>query len=334
MNEIMYIENPTNRESLVSIIIPTYNRSAYLKDAIESVVQQTYQNIEIIVSDDYSTESPQATVESFKDKRIRFRRNTTNLGVALNVTKALKEVQGKYIAYLNDDDIWNKDFLEKLVPHLDFHQDVVLAFCDHYIIDSDGKINYPDTEKNTAHWKRNQLKEGIYKPFWEIGLIHKAVFAASSTVIRKDAVEWDQLHEAGVFWDYYISYLACCSGLGAYYCPERLTQYRVHDQSETMLSGSRNVQAKLRKAKAGIFCYDRFMRDERLKQFKPYFAQQWAHANTTMAIALLRAGQIAEARPYLLRALSQQKFNLRTLAALTLSFTPQPLARKLLSSSK
>jgi glycosyltransferase involved in cell wall biosynthesis len=325
---------PTNQEPLVSVIIPTYNRSSYLKDAIESVIQQTYQNIEIIVSDDWSTESPQAIVESFKDLRIRFRRNTTNLGVGLNVTKAVKEARGKYVASLNDDDMWNKDFLEKLVPHLDANPDVVLAFCDHYIIDSDGTINYPDTEKNTQRWKRDQLKEGIYRPFWEIGLIHKAVFAASSTVIRKDAVEWDELHEAGVFWDYYLSYLACCSGLGAYYCPERLSQYRVHDKSETMISGSRNVQAKLRKAKAGIFCYDRFMKDERLKQFKPYFAQQWAHENTTMAIGLLRAGHIVEARPYLLRALNQQKFNLRTIAALTWSFTPQPLVHRFLSSSK
>jgi hypothetical protein len=101
-----------------------------------------------------------------------------------------------------------------------------------------------------------------------------------------------------------------------------------------MISGSRNVQAKLRKAKAGIFCYDRFMKDERLKQFKPYFAQQWAHENTTMAIGLLRAGHIVEARPYLLRALNQQKFNLRTIAALTWSFTPQPLVHRFLSSSK
>lgn len=325
---------PTTQKSLVSVIIPTYNRPSYLKSAIESAVQQIYQNIEIIVSDNCSPESPQAIVESFKDRRIRFRRNTTNLGVALNVTKAVQEVKGKYVASLNDDDIWNKDFLEKLVPHLDANPDLVLAFCDHYIIDADGTINYPDTKKNTQHWKRDRLQEGIYQPFWEIALVHKAVFAASSTVIRKDAVEWDELHEAGVFWDYYLSYLACCSGLGAYYCPERLTQYRVHDQSETMSSASGNVEAKLRKAKAGIFCYDRFMKDERLKQFKPYFAQEWAHENTTMAIGLLRAGQIAEARPYLLCALRQQKFNLRTIAALTWSFTPQQLVHRFLRKSK
>lgn len=329
----MYV-NSNAQEALVSVIIPTYNRPSYLKAAIESAVKQTYQNIEIIVSDDCSTESPQEIVESFQDSRIRFRRNSKNLGNGPNITNAFKEAQGKYVASLNDDDMWNQTFLERLVPHLEANSDLTLAFCDHYIIDADGRINYSETEENTQRWKRDQLKEGVYKPFCEIGLVHQAVFAASAAVIRKNAIEWDKLHEAGVFWDYYISYLACCSGGGAYYYPERLSQYRVHGQSETMISGSLNLQAKIRKAKAGMFCYGRFMEDDRLQEFRPYFKQQWAQANTTLGIALLRAGQATEARPYILRAFSQQKFNLRNIAALTLSFTPQPLARRFLNISK
>jgi hypothetical protein len=83
-----------------------------------------------------------------------------------------------------------------------------------------------------------------------------------------------------------------------------------------------------------MFCYQVFMEDVRLQQFKTYFQQKWLEANTTLGIGLLRSEQIAAARPYFWQALNQQKFNVRTLAALTLSFTPQVLASKLMKIPK
>jgi glycosyltransferase involved in cell wall biosynthesis len=329
------MQSQTDRQnSLVSIIIPTYNRPHYLKEALASAVRQTYRNIEIIVSDDCSPESPQAIVESFGDSRIRFRRNTNNLGIALNVIAAFKEAKGKYVASLNDDDIWNENFLEKLVGHLEANPDLVLAFSDHYIMDSEGIIDYTATEENSRRWQRDQLKEGIYQPFYEIGLVHKAVACAVATVMRKDAIEWERFQpQMGPFWDLYLTYLACRNGGAAYYCAERLSQYRVHSQSESMISGSVNAIAKIRASKAGIFCYRQFMEDENLQEFQNYFREKWLEAHTSLSIGLLRIEKKAEARPYLLNVLKQQKFNLRTLAALVISFIPNQLARKLLTTS-
>ena len=119
------------QEPLVSVIIPTYNRLSYLKQAITSAIGQKYQNIEIIVSDDCSPESPQAMVESFQDSRIRFYRNEKNLGICLNVINAFKQAKGKYVASLNDDDMWNEDFLTILVPPLEANSDLVLSFSDY-----------------------------------------------------------------------------------------------------------------------------------------------------------------------------------------------------------
>lgn len=314
---------------LVSVIIPTYNRPNYLIQAIASAVQQTYKNIEIIVSDDCSTESPAKTIESFQDSRIRFRRNANNLGISRNVIAAFKEARGKYVASLNDDDIWNENFLEKLVPHLDANPDLVIAFSDHYIMDSDGKIDYAATEENTQRWKRDQLKEGVYQPFYEIALVHQAVPSALATVIRKDAIEWnDFLPEMGSYWDLYLTYLACRNGGGAYYCPERLSRYRVHFQSETFANGDMGIQSKIRAGKAGIYCYRQFMEDEQLQEFKSYFREKWLQAHTTLAIGLLLVKQPAKARPYLLHTLTKQKLNLRTIVALILSFIPVSLTRK------
>ena len=149
--------NINSSEPLVSVIIPTYNRLEYLKQAISSAVQQTYQNLEIIVSDNCSFENPQALVESFQDSRIKFWRHKENIGMLANQFHGFKIAQGKYVASLHDDDIWNEDFLSKLVPNLEANPHLILAFCYQYIIDSDSKINVAATENNTRSYKRDQI---------------------------------------------------------------------------------------------------------------------------------------------------------------------------------
>jgi glycosyltransferase involved in cell wall biosynthesis len=317
------------REPLVSVIIPTYNRPEYLKKAIASAVGQTYRHLEIIVSDDCSSESPQAIIDSFQDPRLRLRRNPQNLGIALNVTSAFKAATGKYVASLNDDDLWNEDYLAKLVPYLEAHSDLTLAFCDHYVIDSEDKIDYLKTEENTRYWKRSRLKEGVYKPFYRMSVVDQSVFIALAAVIRREAIDWDSIPpEVGLFWDLYLAYLVCRSGGGAYYYPERLTRYRIHPQSETQISGKKNVQAKIRTGKAGIFCYEQFIADEQLQEFRSYFRYKLSQSHTTLGIGLMRAGQIAAARPHFWQAI-QYQLNLRTIAALTLSFTPGSIVKLL-----
>ena len=320
--------NTGTQAALVSVIIPTYNRPVYLKQAIKSAVDQTYRNIEIIVSDNCSPENPQAIVEVFQDSRIQFWRNATNLGAFTNTMNAFKKARGKYVANLGDDDIWEEDFLEKLVHHLEANPDLAIAFCDHYIMDENGTINYPATENCSQLNNRTQLKEGVYQPFCKLSIVDGAVSPGAAAVIRKDVVEWDKIPpEVGVAWDMYMNYLCCRSGLGAYYCPERLTRYREHSQSDTMFYAKKDVKKNVAKAKMLIFCYERFMEDERLQELKPYFKQKLAHATTTLGIALLRGEQVTEARPYFWSALSQN-LNLRAIAALVLSFAPQSLASR------
>ncbi|MEH2173429.1 glycosyltransferase family 2 protein [Nostoc sp.] len=323
------------QQPLVSIVIPTYNRPDYLKQAIASAIKQTYQNIEIIISDNCSSENPQALVASFGDSRIRFWRHQQNVGMLANQQHGFNMAQGKYVASLHDDDIWNEDFLAKLVPPLEANSDLILAFCDQYIIDANGIINHTGTEENTRAYKRDKLAKGIYKPFSKIGLVDKSIPTAASCVIRNNLVDWYSIpSEVAGMWDLYLTYLFCISGYGAYYYPERLTRYRAHEQTDTMLSGSRDVQAKIRKAKSEMFCYQVFIEDPRLQEFRTHFQQKWLEANTTLGIGLLRSEQIAAARPYFWQALNQQKFNVRTMAALSLSFTPRFLTSKLIGISK
>ncbi|AHJ29380.1 glycosyltransferase family 2 protein [Nodularia spumigena CS-584] len=318
-------------QPLVSVIIPTYNRPEYLHQAIASAVKQTYQNIEIIVSDNCSPESPQEIVESFGDPRIRFWRQPQNVGMIANQMYGFKMATGKYVASLHDDDMWNQDFLAKLVPPLEANSDLILAFCDQYIIDNNNKIQKEKTEVNTRSYKRDQLAPGVHQPFAKIGLIDKSIATAAACVIRNHTIDWDSIpSEVGGMWDLYLTYLCCISGHSVYYHPEKLTLYREHEQTDTNQSGSRNVQAKIRKAKSEIFCYKIFREDPNIAEFKTHFQKKMLESHTTLGIGLLRNKQTELGRCYLWQALREQKFNLRTIVALILSFTPKMLSNQLL----
>ncbi|MFM7366009.1 MAG: glycosyltransferase family 2 protein [Cuspidothrix sp.] len=319
---------------LVSIIIPTYNRIGYLQEAITSAIQQTYQNIEIIVCDNCSSENPQSLIESFKDPRIKFHRHSENIGMLGNQFYGFKIATGKYVATLHDDDMWNEDFLAKLVPHLEGNPHVVLAFCDQYIIDRNSKINMAATEQNTRSYKRDQIREGIHENFTKMGLVDKSIPTAAACIIRNGVINWHTIPaQVGGMWDLYLTYVCCVSGYGVYYVPEKLTKYREHEQTDTMLSGRRSIQGKIAKAKSEIFCYQIFMEDKNLQEFYQDFKKLWLTANTTLGIGLLLDQQIAAARPYFWKTLQEQKFNFRTLLALTLSFIPPIITRKILKAA-
>lgn len=90
---------------LVSIIIPTYNRSQYLKKAINSVLKQTYENIEVLIIDDNSYDDTISIIKNFNDKRICYYKNVKNNGPAYCRNKGIAFSKGKYLNFLDDDDI-------------------------------------------------------------------------------------------------------------------------------------------------------------------------------------------------------------------------------------
>ncbi|HEC77248.1 MAG TPA: glycosyltransferase family 2 protein [Thermoplasmatales archaeon] len=100
----------------VSVIIPTYNRSKYLKRAIQSVLEQSHNDIEIIVIDDASTDDTEKIVQSFNDSRIIYMRNDERKGANFCRNAGLKIASGNYIAFLDDDDYYcDKDKLRKQI---------------------------------------------------------------------------------------------------------------------------------------------------------------------------------------------------------------------------
>ena len=102
-------------KELVSIIMPSYNTAKYIKETIESVINQTYTNWELLIVDDCSTDNTDEIVKEFRDERIKYYKNGKNSGAAISRNKALKEAKGKWIAFLDSDDLWEKEKLEKQI---------------------------------------------------------------------------------------------------------------------------------------------------------------------------------------------------------------------------
>jgi len=102
-------------DELVSIITPTYNCGKYIAETIESVIKQTYKNWEMIIVDDCSTDNTKEIVEKFSsnDNRIKYYLLEKNYGAAIARTKAMGLAVGKYMAFLDADDLWMKDKLER-----------------------------------------------------------------------------------------------------------------------------------------------------------------------------------------------------------------------------
>ena len=122
-------------ESLVSVIIPTYNRADYLKLALKSVIEQTYKNIEVIVVDDGSTDHTAEVIASFNNSRIKyFYQENTGLPAA-GRNLGLRECSGAYIAFLDSDDMWHPEKLEKQVRYLCEHPQYYLVYSNAWIID-------------------------------------------------------------------------------------------------------------------------------------------------------------------------------------------------------
>ena len=141
----------------ISIIIPTYNRAALLKETLESVLAQTYTDYEIIIIDDGSTDHTEETVQAFlTDDRIRYIKQP-NAGVSVARNHGIFEARGEWIAFLDSDDLWFPDKLEKQMAFLAEHPTAGAVCCPAYAY-QDGQIQKNEegmmirlhTERNTS----------------------------------------------------------------------------------------------------------------------------------------------------------------------------------------
>ncbi len=123
---------------IVSIIMPSYNCGRVVRETIESVFAQTYTNWELLFVDDCSTDDTESIVMSFNDPRIHFFKNEKNSGAAVSRNLALREAKGRWIAFLDSDDLWKPEKLEHQIRFME-ENDYHFSYTGRDFIDEDSR---------------------------------------------------------------------------------------------------------------------------------------------------------------------------------------------------
>lgn len=160
---------------LVSIIMPTYNREKVIKRSIISVLNQTFDNFELIIVDDCSSDNTEEIIKSFNDNRIKYIKHKKNLGANVARNTGILNSKGYYIAFQDSDDEWMANKLEKQINILEKNNNIDFVFTGFYLFDNNKKYYIPENEI--------VIKENSLFP-----KILKGNFITTSTVVLKKEI--------------------------------------------------------------------------------------------------------------------------------------------------
>ena len=132
----------TRRDVMVSVILPTYNRAELLPRSIQSVLNQTHDDFELIVVDDGSEDDTASVIKRFSDERIRYLKLSRNVGVSRAQNAGLAEARGAYLAFQGSDDEWHNEKLERQRHALESHPEATVAYSDINRVCADGRVLY------------------------------------------------------------------------------------------------------------------------------------------------------------------------------------------------
>lgn len=218
---------------LVTIAIPTFSRVHYLKEAVESALSQTYENIEVIIGDDGQAQSIQVWSEGIasREPKIRYQRNESNLGLAGNWNALADAARGEFLVIIGDDDRLLPDSVSKLVDAI--LPDRSAAFSNLHLIDSDGNRMETETIQHTRFYNRDILPAGeianAEAVVWQNSVPISAALVRTSDVRRLRFKEDLNTPEIELF-------IRLAQEQGRFvFVSDYLCEYRVHPHSETAI---------------------------------------------------------------------------------------------------
>lgn len=214
-----------NKGPLISIALCTYNGQLYLKEQLDSLLYQTYPNLEIIIVDDCSTDKTAAIIKEYEKahSRIQVYLNEHNLGYTKNFEKALNLCRGEYIALCDQDDIWDKDKISKLYQNIG---DALLIYHDSELIDGSGKSLNTYFSDRVKFYKGSEIG-----PLLLLNCVSAHAMMVHRSVIR-DAGEFPEK----LFHDWWLALAALAKGRITF-VKEPLVFYRQHASNATDFFG-------------------------------------------------------------------------------------------------
>jgi len=163
----------------VSVIVPTYNRAHLITEAIDSILNQTFKDFELIIVDNYSSDDTESIVKSYADERIRYFKHQNNGLVSINRNYGINKSRGEYTAFLDDDDLWLPEKLEKQVEFLDSDKELGLVYSDTYIIGSNGNLR-----EHTYFYRIKPFRGNVFNK-----LLQGNFIPMLTVVIRKEVLD-------------------------------------------------------------------------------------------------------------------------------------------------
>ena len=252
----------------ISVIVTTYNRANFIERAIKSILNQSYQDFEIIIVDDGSTDNTEEIIKGYEDRRINYIRHKKNRGTSAARNIGIKRASGEYIAFLDSDDEWLPEKLERQVVVLQNEStEVGVVYSNLRYIDENGK---------DMHKLLCPKKEGyIYKDL----LGENCVGPPSTLLIRKECFNqvglFDSLQDAHEDWDMWIR-IAKFYRFALIKIP--LVKYRLHSDQI-----SKNLETRIIAANNILEKYTNELKNSRRTSSKHYFCigNRYCHLGNT-----------------------------------------------------
>lgn len=209
---------------MVSVVMPAYNAEKYIGRAIDSVLRQTYADLELIIIEDCSTDGTLRIIEGYDDKRIRLFRNDANMGIAYSTNVGLRESRGEYIALLDDDDMAAENRLKIQAHYLDSHPEIDILGGRSIAVDGQDNFLWIDgVPRNNPKYIKSLL------------LFRRVDFRNGTAMMRKSFIIKNGLHyREGCVGMQDHRFFIDCSKVGSISSVDKVLLYsRVHEANET-----------------------------------------------------------------------------------------------------
>ena len=210
----------------VSVIMAVLNGERFIDEAIQSIVDQTYQNVELVVVDDGSTDRTRDRVDAFRDRlEVRYVRHEAPRGIAPSMNDGLRHATGELIAFLDHDDAWFPEFLQTQASYLAEHPDVGMVHCDFQTIDPEGGV----IQGSIAAWRGRKRPSGSVFP----QLFLDSFVVGNSVLIRRECFTRLGLFDESLRWGDYLMWMRIARHYRVDYVDSVLTKYRQHPTQST-----------------------------------------------------------------------------------------------------
>ena len=204
--------------SLVSIITPSYNSAKFIKQCIESVIAQTYTNWEMLIVDDYSSDNSLQILKKYNDKRIQLIELDENVGASESRNVAIRKAKGKYIAFLDSDDLWEPQKLEKQISFME-SEDIAFSFSAYQPMSDDELKLYSIIHAPKIVTYSSYLK--------------KTIIGCLTVIIDREKTGGFEMPKIRSSHDMALWLLIMRRGFDAYGLDENLARYRIVSTSNT-----------------------------------------------------------------------------------------------------